>query len=644
MIKVCSSQYSFQYGKDIRFPYSIALLVAYSKVDDIVNKNFFFEKTFISRESIEEDIVVASSADILLCSNYVWNWEINLYLAAEVKKRNSECLIVFGGPNIPSVVDEHFFLNYPSIDVLVHGEGEIAVRKLLLAYWNNTGFSLIPGVETRNFSNGLTERVDELDTIPSPYLSNLVWDLTPKKDGYHYVAALETNRGCPFKCSFCAWSGEHYRKKMRVFSIERVKAEIEWFADNQISYVACCDSNFGIFVDRDLQIAKKLGEVKKNTGYPVSYNTSWMKTSSPKIVEIANELKKVDLLRGLTLSLQSVNQKVLENVHRKNVSLDDYDVIARECRKYGIQPYIEIICGLPGETVQSFKDGLARIMNVDSLGAFYIYKCSVLNNAEINSADYMKKFNIEVLRSPVHMGFIPIGSVAKNNELQEWDSIILSSSSFTTEELKEMSLYGWAILTFYTFGILEYVSKYFKHQHKIDYTKFFELFLEYSRCDKGIFGEEYKLVNDYITSGYKGEGWDHYDPSIGDITWYIEQASWLRLTRNSKLLFREIKRFLIYAKNTLSLQVDNLLLEDLISFQLFLLTIRDNLGKLKKYQGQYDWKKYFQSNGIQSLTYETVAYSYKNPVVEKDVVKWIYETMWYGRGRRKYKTSIEILE
>ena len=33
--------------------------------------------------------------------------------------------------------------------------------------------------------------------------------------------------------------------------------EIEWFADNKMHYIECCDANFGLFVERDKNIDNK---------------------------------------------------------------------------------------------------------------------------------------------------------------------------------------------------------------------------------------------------------------------------------------------------------------------------------------------------------------------------------------------------
>ena len=75
-------------------------------------------------------------------------------------------------------------------------------------------------------------------------------------DGVDYISAWETNRGCPFQCTFCDW-GSATKTKVRKWERDRLFKEIEWFADNKIPYIDCCDANFGIFVERDLEGCSK---------------------------------------------------------------------------------------------------------------------------------------------------------------------------------------------------------------------------------------------------------------------------------------------------------------------------------------------------------------------------------------------------
>ena len=92
------------------------------------------------REKVEEYILQCKNSDILLCSCYVWNWEIMIYLAEQVKKLNPKCSIIFGGPQVPENT-KGFFEKYPFVDILVHGEGEQILENIFDSYLDNKDYS-----------------------------------------------------------------------------------------------------------------------------------------------------------------------------------------------------------------------------------------------------------------------------------------------------------------------------------------------------------------------------------------------------------------------------------------------------------------------------------------------------------------------
>ena len=117
-LKVYSSQFNYQYGNSIHFPYSIASLFAYIKSFPELDKKLQFEKTFIFRNKLDEYIETIENPDILLCSCYVWNWEITKFLAREVKQVNPNCIIIFGGPQVPNN-SKDFFKENPFVDIVL---------------------------------------------------------------------------------------------------------------------------------------------------------------------------------------------------------------------------------------------------------------------------------------------------------------------------------------------------------------------------------------------------------------------------------------------------------------------------------------------------------------------------------------------
>ena len=635
MIKVHSSEFNYQYGDQIHFPYRISSLVAYIRSKEVLNKNFDFQKAGVLRENVDEYIQECKDTDILLCSCYVWNWEITNFLASEVRKINPNCTIVFGGAHVPDF-SEDFFKEHPYVDILVHGEGEIVLEEFLTAYMGDKNYSDVKGLETKEFRNPPQDRINDLDSLPSAYLTNTVWDLVDKIDGINWIAGWETNRGCPYQCTFCDWGSATFTK-VRKWEESKIFKEIEWFGENKIPYIDCCDANFGIFQERDFRIAKKLKEVALKTHYPDRVRPAWAKNSSEKIIPIAKELQEGDILGAVTLAVQSLDSNTLDIVKRANIKFDAFSELAEIFRNNGIPTYTELIMGLPGETLETFKHGLENIAQT-KVDTVFIYNCSILPNAPMKAPEYKEKYKIKSVRSPI---MLVHSSIHNRGSHQEYEDIITSNIHCSLDELKETYLYSWCFLTLQSLGVLEHITNFYNHSFNIEFVKFFEIFLEFCRTKESVFSHEYDRVIEFRNNGYAGKGWDEIDTTIGEIIWPMEEASWLRITYDGEKFSTGLDLLVEFVEEKLNLKNSKKVLDDLKKFQLFMLTTRNNKNKFKTESFEFDWKNYFMTNS--KLIEKNITYTYDNLVTESDEMKWSYKTIWYGRRSRDYKCQYQNL-
>ena len=652
-LKVFSTQFNYQYGTVIHFPYCIASLFAYVRSFPDLASKFKFEKTFVFRNKFDEYVERCKDADILLCSCYTWNWEITNLLAKKVKENNPNCLVIFGGPQVPleyegdvprKWVNESkgsFFSDYPHVDMLVHQEGELTLKEIFETYTNDKDYSKINGIETREFRTPPRERIMDLDVLPSPYLTNLVWELVEPVEGVSYIASWETNRGCPFQCTFCDW-GSATKSKVRKRDMATLLKEIEWFADNKIPYVDICDANFGIFADRDLELAQKLKTEKLAKGFPGRIGIAWAKASSERVIHIARELLEADLLRAVTLAVQSLDPSTLNIIKRSNIKFDKFSTLLQQFRSQKIENYTEIIMGMPGETLESYKNGLEQLMELFPRPVIFIYNCGIFVNAPMNKASYIEAHGIKVIKSPIYLWH---SSIYNRGTVPEYDNITTSANTFTSEDLSKMYLYGWTTQAFHSLGTLEYVSKFYHQIFKMKFVTFYEHFVEYCQSTQGLFNNEYRILVDYMKTGYKGGGWDHYDPNLAPIYWPIEEATWLRCVTDGPLLEREILEFLNWLEIKLGYKTDASVLEDLVRFQVFILSTMDRKENLKVHVSQYAWKDFLVNGNrsIAELEQGPRRYSWQNKVTLEDKAEWCYRAIWVGRNQGNYKCHPEFL-
>jgi radical SAM superfamily enzyme YgiQ (UPF0313 family) len=313
--------------------------------------------------------------DILAFSVFGWNQYRFAAVAEAYRQVKPDGWIVFGGTHVANQAERLCRL-YPEVDVVANGEGEFIFRDLLHAYLagvNKNELDHIEGISFQRDGRVVTTperpRIVNLDDIPSPFLEGIL----PFRDEYgkaiYGVALLETNRGCPYKCAFCYWGGA-VGQRVRAFSRERLREELNLFAREGVESIALCDANLGLLPEDEIFVDDVI-RVKERYGYPLNIEASWAKNKGERFYRIVKKMKQAGLKSSFTLSLQSLDEKALENMHRENMKLNEFEDLARWLRAEGLDTYAELIWGLPGETSDSFIEGYDRISEFTSRIATY---------------------------------------------------------------------------------------------------------------------------------------------------------------------------------------------------------------------------------------------------------------------------------
>lgn len=324
--------------------------------------------------------------DILAFS--VFGWNLNRFAAvAEVYRQvRPDGWIVMGGTHVANQLERLSRL-FPSIDIVANGEGEFVFRDILQAYLgglNKNELDHIPGISFQRDGRVVTtperSRIANLDEIPSPFLEGVL----PYRDKYgkpiYAVVLLETNRGCPYKCAFCYWGGA-IGQKVRAFSRERLREELNLFAREGVESIALCDANLGM-LPGDEDFVDDVIRVKERYGYPLHLESSWAKNKKERFFKIVRKMKQAGLKSSFTLALQSLEEKVLDNIHRRNMQLNEFEDLAKWMREEGLDIYAELIWGLPGETADTFIQGYDRIS--EHVSKIAIYPHLILPNTDFD--------------------------------------------------------------------------------------------------------------------------------------------------------------------------------------------------------------------------------------------------------------------
>ncbi|MCG8927718.1 KedN5 family methylcobalamin-dependent radical SAM C-methyltransferase [Lentzea sp. CC55] len=323
-----------------------------------------------------QEVFANDPPDVIAFSVLGWNYRDFGALAETFKQLNPDGWVVFGGTHVANQGARTFRM-HPDVDVVVNGEGEMVFKDLLNAYLDGASprnLPLITGISYQDSSGEVVttpprDRIDDLDVIPSPFLTGAI-DLTDDDGRFKYdVALMETNRGCPYKCSFCYWGGAT-GQRIRAFSRERLRAELELFAKHKVHTIVLCDANFGI-LPIDAEFVDDMIEVRDQYGYPRALETSWAKNKSKLFFDIVRRMKEAGMRSSFTLALQTLSEDALKTMNRHNMKVNEWEDLAQWLDQEGLDCYAELIWGAPGETVESFMEGYDRLSRHVSRIAVY---------------------------------------------------------------------------------------------------------------------------------------------------------------------------------------------------------------------------------------------------------------------------------
>jgi len=428
------------------FPYSVGLIRSYAQSIPLISKNYDLKPLLWKKLPIDDLVNSLDNPAVFGFSSYVWNANYNLQLAKAVKTRYPDCIIVFGGPGVPDA-DADFFTTHPWVDYLIHTEGEQSFANLLE--------TLLKGPCKSHISIP-SNRTKSLDTIPSPYLSGVFDSVLAEARDQRVIinALLETNRGCPFKCTFCDWGGLTF-SKIHCFDLERIKQEITWLGKNQIEMLSLADANFGIFPDRDLEIAQWAIKIKQKYGFPKYFDTSWTKNTKPETIETAKLLMQAGMLRKFVMSLQTLDVQTLSNIKRRNIDGSKFSQLIED---RSVSVSTELIVGLPGETLTSYKQGVCQLIDDDI--KIISNPLTLLPNSEMSTSEYRSHWSIEC---------VTFKSSWSSHGIDEWEELVVATSSYNTQDWGEMILWGWLTVFLETYYWTDLVAKQFNTQKWYDW-------------------------------------------------------------------------------------------------------------------------------------------------------------------------------
>ena len=408
---------------------------------------------------IEE--IKKSPPDVLGLTNYVWNNNLAIRIAKVAKKINPKVLIVFGGPEIDKSPANKSIMNdkYKIADFFIQYEGELAFANLLKKYLefklnkeslkkeiSNLGNCFI--IENKKIISGPNlHRMEDLDQTPSPYTTGL---LDKFLEDPSYMPMIQTNRGCPFSCTFCQ-EGEEYFNKVRRKSLAFVKAELDYISKKVRPEAGLwiTDSNWAMY-KWDEDIADHIASIQKKIGWPREMITSTGKAQLERIIKIS---KKLNNAMFISNSIQSMNPDVLKEIKRKNLPPADLEKNKESLKSIRQEP--EVIVPLPNETKKTFFDGINALLDNGKNQRFAVFQCLILTNTEMANKDTIDKFGLNI-KYKQHWNLF---GWVENEFVCETERVTVSTNTMSEEEYLSCRSYSMVLDSILRFEPIHEVFK-----------------------------------------------------------------------------------------------------------------------------------------------------------------------------------------
>lgn len=614
------------------------------------------------------------NCDVIGFSIYVWNEQISLAIAKAYKILNPLGKVIFGGPQVPNSqkqfrrvktkimttfelkreragFTEDYHRTNSFIDFCIHGEGERAFCKLLdvLALKKLNRLGDVPSIsyidsDDRFHFNPIMERMsdEELALTGSPLLDGVFDRILSKNKEQKWILMYETDRGCPYQCSYCDWGGA-IEDKVHKFPMERIKEEILWIGRNKIPYVFLCNANFGI-LQRDVDIAEYFTLAKELYGYPQIVSTQNAKNPKAHTLAALSVLEKAGLNKAAVMSQQSLNENTLKAVRRDNMKLSEYDDIQRKLAAEGVFTMTDLIFPMPNETYESLVDAVETLVLRGQSNKIQFNNLSILKNTEMGDPEYQRQYGMHIKR--VKIINVHGSKILDPKIPHEYQELVLGTQTMPPDDWKKARIYCWyANLLFFNkllyyplmlgihlgyFSLQSIIEAYMDIQDTIEYPVTAQITDLFSSAADDLLqgtGNEFIHSKDFL-----------------DVYWPPEELALIKLVEKNEIsvFFSEAKKILKHAVSYKLPPVE--ILESSADLNEFALRLPGEIGR-EKIQLPVDVLGLINSikrNDTPLVEFVTNSVRIENgDKIFATFEQWAREVVWYESRRGNYLRTVK---
>ena len=332
-ILLCTLNARFQHA-------SLGLRYLYANLGALQHRARIHEFVMGTKAEVIVEQILAQSPSVVGFGVYIWNVEEITTVLGILKAAAPHVKCVLGGPEVSFKDDLPSLASYA--DHIITGQADISFAKLAK--------QLLDG--PRPLQKVIAGESFELDDLALPYAYYTNEDIAKR---YLYV---EASRGCPFKCEFCLSSLD---KTADPFNLDAFLVQMQSLYERGARMFKFVDRTFNLNINTSLKILDFfLEKIEQNPSDPVFAHFELVPDHLPEKLKAAIVKFPPGTLQ-FEIGIQTFNPEVQTLISRRQNDQKAEDNIRWLVTQTQAHMHVDLIAGLPGESLESFGEGLDRL-------------------------------------------------------------------------------------------------------------------------------------------------------------------------------------------------------------------------------------------------------------------------------------------
>jgi radical SAM superfamily enzyme YgiQ (UPF0313 family) len=316
---------------------ALGLRYLYANMKELQNDTQIVEFTINEQIQSIAEVILEQKPKIIGISVYIWNASETAQLIEILKKVVPDTVIVLGGPEAGYMPHR---VNFDNADYIVSGEGEVAFYELCR--------SILDGVTPPE--RFIRAAMPDLKAISLPYKAY------NDEDVAHRTIYVEASRGCPFECEFCLSSID---EKVRNFPLDELLEEFEILWNRGARSFKFIDRTFNL----NMTFANRILDFFLSKEPPYFAHFEVIPDHFPDVLKSKIALFPPGSLQ-LEIGIQTLDPIIAKGINRPLRLEKIYDNLHFLENETSAHMHLDLIVGLPGETIEGFGRNLDKLVSL----------------------------------------------------------------------------------------------------------------------------------------------------------------------------------------------------------------------------------------------------------------------------------------